>query len=188
MSDAEAGKEILIVAGPNGAGKTTFAHDFLDTLSPGTPFVNADSIVAGLSADASSNTEFHAGRLMLAELDRLAEEGRSFAFETTLSGRGYLRRIRQWRREGYRVTLLFRSLPSADEAVERVRLRVSQGGHDVPEDVVRKRFELGLRNFRELYTEEVDAWLLYDGLQSTPVPTGRSEDLDASVIDIVSQR
>lgn len=105
-----------------------------------------------------------------------------------LSGRGYLRRIRQWRSDGYRVTLLFRSLPSADEAVERVRLRVSQGGHDVPEDLIRRRFELGLRNLRELYSEEVDAWVLYDGLQSTPVPTGRSEDLDASVIGIISQR
>lgn len=188
VSGAEVGKEILIVAGPNGAGKTTFARDFLNTLSPGLPYVNADHIAAGLPPEASSQADFQAGRLMLAELDRLAAEGRSFAFETTLSGRGYLRRIRQWRSDGYHVTLLFRSLPSADEAVERVRLRVSQGGHDVPEDVVRRHFEVGLRNFRELYSEAVDAWVLYDGLQSTPVPTDRSEDLDASLVGIISQR
>lgn len=186
MSGAEVGKEILIIAGPNGAGKTTFARRYLKLGTPGMPFVNADSIAAGLRSEAALNANFQAGRLMLAELDRLAGDGRSFAFETTLSGRGYLRRVRQWRSDGYHVTLLFRSLPSADEAVERVRLRVSQGGHDVPEDVVRRRFEAGLWNFRELYSKEADAWVLYDGLQSTPVPTGRSEDLDASVIGIVS--
>lgn len=188
VSDPGSGKEILIIAGPNGAGKTTFARRYLKLGKPDMPFVNADSIAAGLPSDASSNTEFHAGRLMLAELDRLAGEGRSFAFETTLSGRGYLRRIRQWRSDGYRVLLMFRFLPSADEAIERVRLRASQGGHDVPEDRVRRRFEAGMRNFRELYSKEVDAWVLYDGLQFTPVATGRSEDLDASLIGIISQR
>ena len=182
------GKEILIIAGPNGAGKTTFAHTYLELSARSMPFVNADSIAAGLRSEMSPNADFRAGRLMLTELDRLTAEGRSFAFETTLSGRGYLRRIRQWRNDGYRVTLLFRSLPSADEAVERVRLRASQGGHDVPEEVVRRRFETGLRNFRELYSEAVDEWVLYDGLHFTPVPIDRIDDLATSAISIAPQR
>lgn len=183
-----ASKEILIIAGPNGAGKTTFAHTYLDLSSHGMPFVNADSIAGGLPLDASSNTDYQAARLMLAELDRLTLEGVSFAFETTLSGRGYLRRIEQWRRGGYRVTLLFLSLPSADEAIERVRLRVSQGGHYVREDVVRERFEAGLRNFRDLYSTAVDSWVQFDGLHFTPAPIARSDDLAARVSSIAPQR
>lgn len=175
-----AGKEILIIAGPNGAGKTTFAHEHLGLSARGMPFVNVDSIAAGLPPDSFSNTDYQAGRLMLAELDRLAADGRSFALETTLSGRGYLRRIRQWRNDGYRVTLLFLSLPSADEAVGRVRLRASQGGHDILEDDVRRRFEAGLRNFWDLYSSAVDSWVLYDGLHFSPALIDRSDDLAAS--------
>jgi len=175
-----AGKEILIIAGPNGAGKTTFADEHLGLSARGMPFVNVDSIAAGLPSESFSNADYQAARLMLAELDRLAADSRSFAFETTLSGRGYLRRIKQWRNDGYRVTLLFLSLPSADEAVGRVRLRASQGGHDVPEDDVRRRFEAGLRNFWNLYSGVVDSWVLYDGLHFSPAPIDRSDDLAAS--------
>ena len=182
-----ASKEVLIIAGPNGAGKTTFARTYLDLLALSMPFVNADSIAADLPSGTALHSDYRAGRLMLAEIDRLTAEGRSFAFETTLSGRGHLRRIRQWRNDGYRVTLLFRSLPSADDAVERVRLRASQGGHDVPEDVVRRRFETGLRNFRELYSEAVDEWILFDGLNSSPVPIGRSADLATHAISTAPQ-
>lgn len=182
-----ANKEVLIIAGPNGAGKTTFAHTYLELSERRMPFVNADSIAPDLPSGTALHADYRAGRLMLAELDRLAAEGRSFAFETTLSGRAYLRRIRQWRNDGYQVTLLFRSLPSADDAVERVRLRASQGGHDVPEDVVRQRFEKGLRNFRELYREAVDEWILFDGLHFDPVPIGRSTDLATHAISTAPQ-
>ena len=183
-----ADKQILIIAGPNGAGKTTFARVHLDLPAHGMPFVNADSIAAGLPSDPASNADYQAGRLMLAELDRLASEGLSFAFETTLSGRNYLRRIRQWRSDGYCVTLLFRSLRSADEAIQRVSLRVSQGGHHVPDDAVRRRFELGLRNFRKLYCAAVDYWALYDGLQFNPVPIEWSDSLGTSIFGIAPQR
>ena len=182
-----ASKEVLIIAGPNGAGKTTFARKYLELLTLSMPFVNADSIAADLPSGTAVLSDYRAARLMLAELDRLATEGRSFAFETTLSGRGYLRRIRQWRNDGYRVTLLFRSLPSADDAVERVRLRATQGGHDVPEELVRHRFEKGLRNFRELYREAVDEWVEFDGLHFTPVPIGRSADLATHAISTAPQ-
>lgn len=180
-------KEILIVAGPNGAGKTTFAHMYLELSARRMPFVNADGIAPDLPSGTALHADYRAGRLMLAGLDRLAAEGRSFAFETTLSGRGYLRRIRQWRDHGYDVTLLFRSLPSAEDAVERVSLRASQGGHEVPDDVVRQRFEKGLRNFRELYREAVDEWMLFDGLHFSPVPIARGTDLATHVISTAPQ-
>ena len=109
-----------------------------------------------------------------AEIDRHVAEGRSFAFETTLSGRGYLRRIDLWRRNGYLVTLLFLALPSPQDAIERVRQRVSQGGHDIPEDVIRRRFRAGAANFRTLYAGRVDHWELYDNSDWEPVMVERS--------------
>ena len=171
-------KEILIIAGPNGAGKTTFAFRYLGLEQRGIPFVNADLIASGLDPTEPGRADIQAGRLMLAELDRHAQEGRSFAFETTLSGWGYLRKIRRWRADGYRVSLIFLSLPSAEDAVRRVAQRVSRGGHDVPPDVVRRRFAAGLRNLRELYSHEVDSWVLYDNIEEPAVELGRSTDHD----------
>ena len=162
-------KVILIIAGPNGAGKTTFALTYLQVEARGLPFLNADMIAAGLAPLGSRHSDVIAGRLMLAEIDRLAGEGGSFAFETTLAGRGYLRRIDGWRRMGYRVTLLFLSLRSPDQAIDRVRRRVQQGGHHIPEDVIRRRFHAGIDNFRSVYAERVDSWVLLDNTGKAPV-------------------
>ena len=169
-----ADKEIVIIAGPNGAGKTTFALAYLRVEARGLPFLNADMIAAGLAPFGSRHSDIVAGRLMLAEIDRLAAEGRSFAFEATLAGRGYLRRIERWRRQGYRVTLVFLSLQSPADAVARVRRRVRQGGHNIPEEVIRRRFEAGLENFRNLYAVRVDQWILYDNQGRIPVVVERS--------------
>ena len=169
-----ADKEIVIIAGPNGAGKTTFALAYLRVEARGLPFLNADMIAAGLAPFGSRHSDIVAGRLMLAELDRLAAEGHSFAFETTLAGRGYLRRIERWRRQGYRVTLVFLSLQSPADAVARVRRRVRQGGHNIPEEVIRRRFAAGLENFRNLYAARVDQWILYDNQGRIPVVVERS--------------
>ena len=164
-----ANKEILIVAGPNGAGKTTFALTYLRVETRSLPFLNADMIAAGLDPFGSLHSDAVAGRLMLSEMDRLAAEGRSFAFETTLAGRGYLRRIDRWRRQGYRVTLLFLSLPSPEVAIERVRQRVAQGGHNIPADVIHRRFETGLNNLHNLYSVRVDDWVLFNNSGLVPV-------------------
>ena len=171
-------KEILIIAGPNGAGKTTLALTYLRIEAQGLPFLNADMIAVGLAPFGSRHSDIVAGRLMLEEIDRLADEGRSFAFETTLAGRGYLRRIDRWRREGYRVDLLFLSLPSAEDAIERVRRRVRQGGHNIPEDVIRRRFRAGLENLRSHYAARVDRWILYDNQGLVPVVVERSSERD----------
>ena len=170
-----ASQEIIIVAGPNGAGKTTFAMKYLPVHPDGMDYVNADLIAAGLAPMDPLSANIRAGRLLLAELDRLTAEKQSFAFETTLSGRAYLRRIIRWRELGYWVKLYFLSLPTADDAVERVRHRVAKGGHHVPEADVRRRFAAGLSNFHNVYAESVDDWVLFDNRDNVPVVLGRKE-------------
>ena len=155
-------RKIIVIAGPNGAGKTTFALEYLP-YEPACPiFVNADLIAAGVSPLAPEAAAFRAGRLMLEEIDRHARLGRSFAFETTLAGLGYARRIRHWRRTGYVVKLIYLPLDTPEEAVRRVEQRVQQGGHDIPETVIRRRFERSATNFRRVYRGLVDSWQVLD--------------------------
>jgi predicted ABC-type ATPase len=156
---------IIIIGGPNGAGKTTFAREYLPSEAHCDVFVNADLIAAGLSPFAPERVAVRAGKLMLEEIAELVSRGASFALETTLSGLGYARRIPGWRAAGYEVVLHFLSLPSAEYAVTRVARRVRQGGHDIPEDVIHRRFASGRRAFDEIYKPIVDSWMLYDNAQ-----------------------
>lgn len=167
MSD-QAVKKIIIIAGPNGAGKTTFAREFLPTDEACLQFVNADLIAAGLSPFAPEAAAIQAGRLMLMQIADHVKHGRSFALETTLSGLGYARQIPQWRTAGYAVALHFLALPNAEIAIERVSQRVRQGGHDIPEDVIRRRFAAGHSNLTR-YCELVDVWDVYDNSGPHPV-------------------
>jgi predicted ABC-type ATPase len=105
---------------------------------------------------------------MLGQMAQKVRHGESFAFETTLSGRNYARHIVRWKQAGYHVKLIFLSLPSADVAVARVKARVSQGGHNVPETVVRRRFDAGLRHFETVYRQLVDSWVIYDNSGRAP--------------------
>jgi predicted ABC-type ATPase len=162
-------KKIIIIAGPNGAGKTTFARSFLPEEAQCPRFINADLIAAGLSPFAPEAAAIKAGRLMLEEIAECARRGESFAFETTLSGLAYLAHIREWRAQGYSVSLFFLALPDAEVAVARVAERVRQGGHHIPEDVIRRRFAAGLRNFEQAYKPRVDAWAKYDNVGESPV-------------------
>ena len=131
-------------------------------------FVNADLIAAGLSPFNPEVAAFKAARLMLKEIDECAKKGDSFSFETTLSGLNYLRRIKDWKADGYIVKIWFISLHSADIAVSRVAERVLQGGHNIPEEIIRRRFAAGLINFRNKYRTIVDVWALYDGTLTPP--------------------
>src|SRR5256885_5762660 len=124
-------KKIIIIAGPNGAGKTTFARAFLPYEAGCPHFINADLIAAGLSPFAPDRAAIRAGRIMLDEISRSAVQGDNFAFETTLSGLAYARRIALWRSEGYTVKLILLKLASVEEAVARVAMLVRQGRHDV---------------------------------------------------------
>jgi predicted ABC-type ATPase len=155
-------KKIIIIAGPNGAGKTTFARDFLPAEAQTLRFINADLIAAGLAPFNPESAAFKAGRLMLEEIDECVAAGHCFAFETTLSGLVYLKKIAVWQRLGYEVKLWFLSLPNVDVALSRVTSRVVQGGHNIPEAVIRRRFKAGLENFHERYSKVVDSWAFYD--------------------------
>jgi predicted ABC-type ATPase len=165
---AEQGRRILIIAGPNGAGKTTFAREYLLREANCPTFVNADLIAAGLSPFRPDSAAFQAGRLMLAEIARHAAAGISFGFETTLAGRGYARMIPRWQDDGYRVKLIFLQLDRPETAIARVAERVRQGGHDVPEETIRRRFHAGKSNFASLYRLLVDSWALYDNSGERP--------------------
>lgn len=162
-------KKIIIIAGPNGAGKTTFAREFLPNEAACLHFVNADLIAAGLSPFAPEIAAVSAARIMLDTLTNLESRGENFAFETTLSGLTYIRRIRQWREAGYHVTMFFLSLPNVQIAIDRVAERVRQGGHNIPSDVVRRRYVAGMKNFERIYRDEVDSWALYDNSGDEPV-------------------
>ena len=170
-------KTILIIAGPNGAGKTTFAREYLLNVADYTTFVNADLIAAGLNPMQPEQEAIAAGRMMLEMIGRYVREGRSFAFETTLSGRTYASMIPRWREQGYRVNLVFLSLPSPEVAIERVRQRVQDGGHNIPEDVIRRRFDAGRRNFETIYQPLVNQWALYDSSGGATTLLAEGENL-----------
>jgi predicted ABC-type ATPase len=162
-------KKVIIIAGPNGAGKTTFARSFLPAEAKCPRFINADLIAAGLSPFAPEAAAIRAGRLMLTEIDACTKKGESFAIETTLAGLYYLRRIRDWRAMGYRVSLYFLTLPEVEIAITRVAERVRQGGHNIAEAVIRRRFDAGLRHFNEHYRQAVDRWMKFDNSGQTPI-------------------
>lgn len=158
----------IIIAGPNGSGKTTFAREYLPRETDVIHFVNADLIAGGLSPLRPELAARQAGRLVLHELSRLAKARKSFAFESTLSGSTYLRLLKKWRSAGYRIEIVFLSLPSVHLALQRIAGRVRQGGHDVPRSDVIRRFDRSWRNFHDLYRPLADAWAIYDN--SGPAP------------------
>ena len=151
-----------MLAGPNGAGKTTASQRLLTGALAVEEFVNADAIAKGLSAFRPESVAIEAGRIMLARLHELATRRVSFAFETTLASRTFAGWIKELIADGYTFRLIFLWLPSADHALTRVRERVSSGGHDIPEDVVRRRYEAGLRNFFRLYSPISAGWMFVD--------------------------
>jgi predicted ABC-type ATPase len=168
-------KRALVIAGPNGAGKTTFAQEFLPAEAGLMTFVNADLIAAGLSPFDPARAAVRAGRLMIRAIDEHVGRGEDFAFETTLAGRRYARAIPGWQATGYRVGMVFIALPSAEVAVARVAERVRQGGHSVPEEVIRRRFFAGRENFEQIYKSLVDEWRLYDNSGPRPILIDQGE-------------
>ena len=158
---------VVVIAGPNGAGKSTSAPLLLrDTLEV-QEFVNADAIAKGLSAFHPESVAIQAGRLMLRRMKELVRTRTDFAFETTLASRTFAPWLRRLADDGHHVHLAFLTLPTPDLAVARVKGRVRLGGHHVPEDVVRRRFEAGLRNFFHLYWPIVSSWQLFDNMSPT---------------------
>lgn len=158
-----------IIAGPNGAGKTTFAREFLPNYANCKTFINADLIAQGMAPFSPESAAFRAGRLMLEEIEFHASRGEDFGFETTLSGKGHIKVVRGLKKRGYEVHIFYLWVPSAELALSRVRGRVLRGGHNIPEAVVRRRFERSIRNFLGQYRPLADSWTLYDNTAETPV-------------------
>lgn len=159
---------VYVLAGPNGAGKTTFAMRFLREVVHCREFLNADLIAAGLSPFAPETQALRSGRLLLTRMKELIDAREDFGFETTLAGKSYVNTLIRMKRSGYRLVLYFLWLPSADIAIARVANRVRQGGHDIPEAVIRRRYEAGLRNFFRSYSPLADAWGLYNSYALNP--------------------
>lgn len=159
----------ILIAGVNGAGKTTFARQLMPLLYPGVPFLNADEIGREHGRFAHPVT---AGKELLRRLAALERERRSFAIETTLSSARYAQRIPRWRAAGYRVVLHYLELPSADDAVARVARRVRQGGHDIPEADIRRRFERSRRMLESVYRPAADVTSTWESTEGGFRATG----------------
>ncbi len=155
-------KNLYIIAGPNGAGKTTASYTILPDILNCREFVNADEIAKGLSPFNPDNIGIQAGRLMLSRMNELLESNVSFAIETTLATKTYKEVIQKAQQKGYDVILLFLSLNSINLAIKRVKTRVGEGGHNIAEEVIKRRFKSGLTNFFKIYISTVDKWMLID--------------------------
>lgn len=153
---------VVVLGGPNGAGKSTAAPRLLRGSLRVDEFVNADTLAQGLSAFRPEDAALEAGRIMLARLDTLEAQRKSFAVESTLSGQSLARRLEGLKARGYRAHVVYLWLPTVDLALARVAERVRTGGHDVPAEAVRRRFERGRRNFFRLYRPLAETWRLYD--------------------------
>ena len=136
---ADQGKNIFILGGPNGAGKTTAAKVLLPQRVGVDGFLNADEIAREILPENVDAAALAAGRELILRMRKMVREGRDFAFETTCSGKSYIRLLKECREAGWRISLIYLWVPSPEYSIARVARRVSQGGHHIPEDVIRRR-------------------------------------------------
>jgi predicted ABC-type ATPase len=174
---------LYIIAGPNGSGKTTFVKKFLPLYVNCLNFVNADLIASGLSPFSPEAAAIKAGKLMLEEIRRFWRQRADFAFETTLSGKAYVKLLKEMKESGYRIHLYFLWLRDSQLSLGRVTERVHMGGHDVPKRTILRRFDRGLYNLFHLHKPFLDSWLLFDNSADSPRVIAQEEDGKLAVID-----
>ena len=172
---------LYIIAGCNGAGKTTASFTVLPEILNCKEFVNADEIAKGLSPFQPEKAAFESGRIMLNRIHELMAEQVDFAFETTLSTRSYVSLVKKAQAAGYRVSLVFFWLDSVSTAKERVKHRVLQGGHNIPEDVIERRYSRGIQNLTRLYIPVVDYWVIFDNTEQPALVAEGVSGLDFNV-------
>jgi predicted ABC-type ATPase len=185
---------LYIIAGCNGAGKTTASFEILPEILHCKEFVNADGIAAGISPFDPESVAVEAGRIMLQRIQHLMTEKADFAFETTLSARSYVSLVKTAKEKGFKVTLLYFWLLSPEFAKQRVAIRVSKGGHNIPSDVIERRYYKGIYNLLNLYLPIVDRWMVIDNMNLTAdiiaKGTGKEEKtiLNSKLWDIISKQ
>ena len=180
-------KKLYIIAGCNGAGKTTASYNILPQILDCKEFVNADEIAKGLSPFQPEKVAIEAGRIMLQRVDELMRHGVDFAVETTLATKTYVQKIKKAQESGYIVTLLFLWLRNVELAKDRVEIRVKEGGHNIEEDVIERRYVSGIRNLFELYVPVCDTIILMDNSEQIPkfvlkIENGTTQIYDESTL------
>ncbi|OGC05621.1 hypothetical protein A2230_01160 [candidate division WOR-1 bacterium RIFOXYA2_FULL_36_21] len=161
-------KNVYIIAGSNGSGKTTFAKTFLPEYAKCSNFINADLIAQGLSPFFPQQSAIKAGKLVLRQIEDFSAKGMDFAFETTLSGKTYLKHFKDLKKMEYKLHLFFLWIPNTQLALARIKDRVAEGGHDIPSEDVKRRFNRSIMNFFNIYRFFLNTWLLFDNSAKKP--------------------
>ena len=183
MKNKDQKPNLYIIAGPNGAGKTTFARKFLPDYAKCLEFVNVDLIANGISPFDPERAALRAGRIMLEQIHSLAERRLDFGFETTLSGKAYIKLLQKMKKGGYLIHLFFLWINDVELALERIRLRVRNGGHAIPEATVRRRFGRSLANFLLVYKPLADSWTIFDNSGDVPKMIAFEESGKIEILD-----
>ncbi|WP_125718733.1 zeta toxin family protein [Flavobacterium ustbae] len=177
-------KNLYIIAGCNGAGKTTASFTILPEILDCREFVNADEIAKGLSPFQPEKVAFEAGRIMLHRINELLENNEVFAFETTLATKSYKSKIQTAHKRGYKIILLFFWLQNVDLAIERVKTRVKEGGHNIENNVIKRRYISGIKNLFNIYLPVVDEAMIFDNSYGRPeLIAEKILDTEIDVID-----
>ncbi|MDE5629409.1 MAG: zeta toxin family protein [Muribaculaceae bacterium] len=178
---------LYIIAGCNGAGKTTASFSVLPDLLECREFVNADEIAKGLSPFNPESVSIDAGRLMLERIGVLLSQNKTFAVETTLAARSYVRLVRKAKKQGYMVVLLFFWLSSPEMAIERVAKRVHEGGHNIPRETVIRRYWVGLCNFFNIFAPIVDSWMFIDNVDKPVELANETEVIEHEIFSKINK-
>lgn len=175
-------KNIYIIAGCNGAGKTTASFTILPEILDCKEFVNADEIAKGLSPFQPEKVAFEAGRIMLERIETLLKSNKNFAFETTLSTKTYKQKLLQAKKNGFKVKLLFFWLPTIEMAINRVAIRVSEGGHHIPSEIIERRYSRGIENLFKIYIPLCDDWAVFDNSNEKPELIAEGKYLETMIV------
>ena len=175
-------KSVYVIAGPNGAGKTTFAMKFLSEYVKCPNFINADLIAGGLAPFSPERAAIKAGKLVLEQIQENTGRGVNFAFETMLSGKSYAKILRQLKESGYGLHLFFLWIPSPELSIARIKDRVTDGGHSVRSEDIKRRFKRGIKNFFNIYESIFDSWMFFDNSGSEPVLIAKRKNEDTEVL------
>ena len=177
-------KNLYIISGCNGAGKTTASYTVLPEILDCREFVNADEIARGLSPFNPESVAIEAGRLMLQRIEDLLAKDETFSIETTLATKSYINLVRRAQAKGYQVNILFFWLRTPELAMQRVAERVVNGGHNIPEDIIKRRYVAGIRNLFRLFMSEVDFWDIYDNSKKPRIEIARGgKNAEAVICD-----